>query len=41
MLRIRRVARLLALLLLSLAAACGTTQLTPQQEWVMVLLPSA
>jgi TPR repeat protein len=29
--------RPLARLLLALAGACGTTQLTPQQEWVMAL----
>jgi len=37
MLGTRRPARAVALLLLSLAGACGTTQLTPQQEWVMDL----
>jgi TPR repeat protein len=33
----RRPALSFALLLLSFASACGTTQLTPQQEWVMAM----
>ena len=37
MLATQRPACAVALLLLSLAGACGTTQLTPQQEWVMDL----